>query len=69
MGKVVMDVIWRRFCVKYDLKNADLYVLSWVRVRQHVVIVDTIYVLYGACLFYVSCIDYVGVCLLYRGHC
>ena len=28
-GIVVMDVIWRRLCVK-----GDLFVLSWARVRQ-----------------------------------
>ena len=26
-----MGVIWRRLCVKYDLRKGDLFVLSWDR--------------------------------------
>ena len=35
-----MDVIWRRLCfcfcfyIPYDLRNCDLFVLSWARVRR-----------------------------------
>ena len=31
---VVMDVIWRRLCAKYDLQKGDLFVLSWARLCQ-----------------------------------
>ena len=33
MGRVVMDVFWRRLCT-YDLRKGDLFVLSWARVRR-----------------------------------
>ena len=33
-GILVMDVICRRLCVKYDLRKSDLFVLSWARVRR-----------------------------------
>ena len=29
-----MDVLWRRLLCKYDLREGNLFVLSWARVRQ-----------------------------------
>ena len=31
---VLMDVIWHRLCVRHDLRNGNLFVMSLARVRR-----------------------------------